>query len=364
MNLLANVCRLVVGAVFVFSGLIKLNDPVGTQIKLEEYFEVFAQDWPWSAPFWEALVPLALGFSIFLCVLEVVLGVALLVRYRLRLTTWILLVTIVFFGFLTFYSAYFNKVTDCGCFGEAIKLKPWTSFGKDVALGLLILVLLASRDALKSARTGWVVALATVLCVGIGVYAVRHLPVVDLLPYRVGDSIPRNLKPSEPLRFKYVMTRGNQTLEFEQYPTDTTLKFKEMVLLNESAKPKITDYRVWKDTVDFTEESFRGSKLFLVIQDVHHANLSTLDDLKTLTYSLKGSAVTPLVLTSSTAADYEEFRRQHHLDLPYYFGDFKVLKTILRTNPGLWLLRDGVVKGKWSFRDVPTKEEVLNNATR
>ncbi len=362
MNLPANFCRIIVGAVFIFSGLIKLNDPVGTQIKLEEYFEVFAQDWPWSAPFWEALVPLALGFSIFLCVLEVVLGVALLVRYRLRLTTGVLALTIIFFGFLTFYSAYFNKVTDCGCFGEAIKLQPWTSFGKDLALGVLILVLLASRDALNSARTGWAVGLATVVCLGVGLYAVWHLPLLDLLPYKVGDSIPRNLRPSEPLRFRYVMTKGDQTLEFDQYPTDTTLKFKAMVLMNESAKPKITDYRVWRDTVDFTQESFRGSKLFFVIQDVHHANLSTLDAMKTLAKSLEGSPVTPLVLTSSPEADFEAFRHEHQLAVPYYFGDFKVLKTILRTNPGLWLLHDGVVKGKWSFRDVPTKDEVLAKA--
>ncbi|MCY7350200.1 MAG: DoxX family protein [Cytophagaceae bacterium] len=361
MKFLANLCRILVGAVFVFSGLIKLNDPVGTQIKLEEYFEVFAQDWSWSAPFWEALVPYALGFSVFLCVLEVVLGVALLVNYRLRLTAWVLLVTTIFFGFLTFYSAYFNKVTDCGCFGEAIKLEPWTSFGKDVVLGLLTLVILWQRDAFRSARTGWVVALTTVACLGIGIYAIRHLPPVDLLAYKVGDNIPKNMKASEPLRFRYIMEKGGQTKEFDQYPTDTTYKFKDMVLLNESAKPRITDYRIWNDTTDFTEGSFRGKKLFIIIQDVKKAHLTTLEQIKALARDLENTDVTPIVLTSSPQADFDAFRHEHQLAVPYYFADFKVLKTIIRTNPGLWLLQDGVVKGKWSYLDVPTKADVLAN---
>lgn len=359
MKLLAHVCRVVIGVVFIFSGLIKLNDPVGTQIKLEEYFEVFAQDWAFSAPFWEALVPYALYFSVFLCALEVVLGVALLVRYRPRLTGWVLLATILFFSFLTFYSAYFNKVTDCGCFGDAIKLKPWTSFGKDVALLVLIGVLLSQIKAIRPARTGWLVALATGVSVGIGIYAVRHLPPVDLLAYRVGDSIPRNMKPSEPLRFRYILEKNGQLHEFDQYPTDTTYRFKEMVLLNENAKPKITDYRLWNDTTDFTQESFRGAKLFILIQDLSKANLSTLDQIRSLAQSLRGSAVTPIVLTSATQADFAAFRQRYQLDLPYYFADFKVLKTILRTNPGLWLLSDGVVKGKWSYLDVPDRQEVL-----
>jgi len=364
MKFLAQVCRVVVGAVFVFSGLIKLNDPVGTQIKLEEYFEVFAQDWTWSAPFWEALVPGALWFSVLLCSLEVLAGVALLVQWNLRRTSWFLLALCLFFAFLTFYSAFYNAVTDCGCFGEMIKLKPWTSFWKDLILLVLILVILWRRNDFARPRTGWLVGLAALGCLGLGVYAIRHLPPYDGLAYAVGQSIPRNMKPSEPLRFRYIMTKGEETKEFDQYPTDTTYKFKEMVLLNEGAKPKITDYRVWNDSTDFTEESFRGNKLFILVQDVQKANQSTLDEIKTLVRSLEGSAVTPLLLTSSPQAEFEAFRHEHQLALPYFFVDFKVAKTISRSNPGLWLLHEGVVKGKWSYLDVPTKEEVLTNVAR
>lgn len=363
MKFLAHLCRVVVGAVFVFSGLVKLNDPVGTQIKLEEYFEVFAQDWPATAPFWESLVPYALWFSVLLCSLEVLAGVALLVQWNLRRTSWFLLALCTFFAFLTFYAAFFNKVTDCGCFGEMIKLKPWQSFYKDVILLALILVILWRRNDFARPRTGWAVGLAALACVGLGVYAIRHLPPYDGLAYAVGQSIPANQKPSEPLRFEYVMEKEGETYRFEQYPTDTTLKFKEMILLNENAKPRITDYRLWDDSTDFTQESFRGKKLFFIVQDVHKANVGTVDVVKNLLTSLRGTDVRPVVLTSSPRADFEAFRQQHGFGaVPYYFADFKVLKTILRTNPGLWLLRDGTVRGKWGYLDVPTKKEILEKS--
>src|SRR5215510_13266329 len=128
--------RYFVGGLFIFSGLIKLNDPIGTQIKLEEYFEVFADDF---GSFFLLFKPIALELGMFLIVLELVLGVAVLIAYRMNLTTKVLLVLMIFFTFLTFYSAYFNKVTDCGCFGDAIKLTPWESFYKDVILMVFVM---------------------------------------------------------------------------------------------------------------------------------------------------------------------------------------------------------------------------------
>ena len=128
--------RYLVGLLFIFSGGIKINDPVGTQIKLQEYFEVFSSDF---SPLFEILVPYALVLSVFLCTLEIVIGIALLLNYKMKFVSNITLGLIIFFTFLTFYSAYFNKVTDCGCFGDAIKLTPWESFYKDIILLILSL---------------------------------------------------------------------------------------------------------------------------------------------------------------------------------------------------------------------------------
>src|ERR1043165_1876337 len=128
--------RFFIGGLFIFSGLIKLNDPVGTKIKMEEYFEVFTEDF---GSFFHYFIPYALEIGFIMIVLEIVLGVAVLIYYRMNLTTWLLLGIMVFFTFLTFYSAYFNKVTDCGCFGDAIKLTPWESFWKDIVLMIFVL---------------------------------------------------------------------------------------------------------------------------------------------------------------------------------------------------------------------------------
>ena len=181
---------LFVGVLFIFSGLIKINDPVGTAIKLEEYFEVFSTD---IAPFFSSLKPAALFLSIFLSALEIVLGVALLVRWKLKEVLWLLLAMIVFFTFLTFYSAYFNKVTDCGCFGDAIKLTPWESFTKDIVLLVMIVVLLMTQRYLQpfiSQQAGaTLTALTALLSVGIGWYAYENLPYIDFRAYKIGNNI-------------------------------------------------------------------------------------------------------------------------------------------------------------------------------
>lgn len=356
----ARIARFVVGIVFIFSGLIKLNDPVGTQIKFEEYFEVFAQDVPFLHNFFMALVPFTLTMSVLFCAAEIILGVALLASYKPKVTTWLLFFLIAFFTFLTFYSAYFNRVTDCGCFGDAIKLKPWTSFYKDVVLSVLILFIIGHRNRIKPRNTGWLVGLTTVLTIGLGIYAIQFLPPLDLLPYAVGKSIPAQMKPSEPLRYRYIMEKNGKTAEFDQYPTDTTYKFREMLLVNESAKPKITDYRVWNDASDFTEETFTGSKLFVIVKNTNDIDAGSLPAIRSLVDGLKGSGVTPYILTSVSDNEINAFRKEFQLQqVPYYKADGTVLKTIMRSNPGTWLLKDGIVRGKWHYNTTPDAEEVI-----
>jgi uncharacterized membrane protein YphA (DoxX/SURF4 family) len=362
MNVISQLARFLVGIVFIFSGLIKLNDPVGTQIKLEEYFEVFATNFSALHGFFHFLIPYALPIAVVLCAAEVILGVALLVLYRMRQTTWILLALVIFFTFLTFYSAYFNKVTDCGCFGDAIKLKPWTSFTKDLVLMVLILLILFRRSDFRSPlnqRIGsWVVGLTTILSVGLGVYAIRHLPPIDMLPYRVGASIPQQMKPSQTFRYQYIMEKGGKRFEFEKYPSDTTYKYKEMVLLNPEAKPKITDYAVWNSEGDFTQQTFEGNRLVVVLYDVRKADGKSMEEIGKLAKALESSGVQPMALTASDEASFEMFRHETQLAFPYYFADATVLKTIIRSNPGLVLLGNGTVKGKWHFNDVPSVDEV------
>ena len=355
----ARIARILVGIIFVFSGLIKLNDPVGTQIKFEEYFEVFAQDIPFLHDFFMALVPFTLVMSVLFCAAEIILGVALLASYKPKVTVWLLFFLITFFTFLTFYSAYFNRVTDCGCFGDAIKLKPWTSFTKDVVLMVLILFIIGHRNRLRSRKTGWLVTLTILLTLGLGVYAIQFLPPIDMLPYAVGKSIPAQMKPSEPFRYQYIMEKAGKTGKFDKYPTDSTYKFKEMVLLNENAKPKITDYRVWNDEGDFTQETFTGNKLFIIVKSTKDIDAGSLPAIRTLVEGLQGSTVKPYILTSVSDDEIKAFRNEFQLtDVPYYKADATVLKTIMRSNPGTWLLSNGVVRGKWHYNTTPEAEQV------
>lgn len=358
MNIIAQLSRFLVGGLFIFSGLIKINDPVGTAIKLEEYFEVFAHD---IASFFTLFVPASLFFSVLLSVLEVALGIAVLINYRMRKTAWLLLLLIIFFTFLTFYSAYFNKVTDCGCFGDAIKLTPWESFIKDVILLILTVIIFIHRkhfrQQLPIKTADLTMAIVILLNVGLAVYAIRHLPYIDFRAYKVGANLPRLMQPSEALRYKYIMTKDGQEEEFTDYPTEGGYEFKEMVLLNPEAQPKITDYSVWNNEGDYTEQTFEGTKLLIIMHDVNKTHINSLEDIKQLTSQLPDN-ITPIVLTSSGEQAYENFRHEYQLAVPYYFADATVLKTVIRSNPGLVLIQDGVVKGKWHWRDVPDASEL------
>jgi len=326
MNKLTTISRYLVGALFIFSGLIKINDPVGTQIKLEEYFSVFAVD---IAPFFDALKPLSLFLAVTLSTLEVVLGIALLLKYKDKWVISTLLVMIVFFTFLTFYSAYFNKVTDCGCFGDAIKLTPWQSFTKDVILLILILFLFRERKAQNEVSKKWppiVVGVSMFLSLIICFNAIRHLPVIDFRAYKKGTDL--NLATVPPAN-------------------------------DPTAVPAITNYAIWGDEDDFTMESLRGNKLLVIIHDVEETNMDAYLPLTSLIGAL-GNDLSSTAITASSGIDFDDLRHDVQLAVPYFYSDKTLLKTMIRSNPGLVLLKDGVVMEKWHYNDIPAADEVLN----
>lgn len=331
MKLLNTMARVLVGGLFIFSGLIKVNDPVGTQIKLEEYFTVFAVD---IAPFFESLKPAALFLSVLLSILEIVLGIAVLLKYREKLVTTLLLVLIVFFTFLTFYSAYFNKVTDCGCFGDAIKLTPWESFTKDIILLVLILVLFVKRKAneitsgAKKKTIG--LAVVVVLCLAVAFNAIKHLPVIDFRAYKVGTNINEAIMP----------------------PADDPTQV-----------PKITNYALWGDESDFTFESLQGKKLLLIIHDVEKTDLESYPELNSMIRAL-GYDVEVVAITASSGPQFEALRHQEQLAIPYYYSDKTLLKTMVRSNPGLVLMNNGTIKGKWHYNDIPAATDILEKVAQ
>jgi hypothetical protein len=354
MKQLNRIFIIAIGALFIFSGAIKINDPVGTAIKLEEYFEVFSTDF---TPLFKQLAPFSLYFSLFLCAFEIILGVALIVNFKRKAMILSSLAMITFFTFLTFYSAYFNKVTDCGCFGAVISLTPWQSFSKDIALLIPLLLLTFQLKQFKNTQTPFnfaIVVLATVISFGVGIWAYNHLPLWDTSDYKVGNHIPTLMKPEEPCKFIYVMEKNGEKVEFENYPTDTTYIYKEMLTLNpKKCKAKITDYNIWRDTISYTQTSFEGKKLIIIIPDIRKANKDYFVAINELVKNTTSKNIETVVFTSSVTEEYEQFAKEVNLQIPYYFADSKVLKTMIRSSPGIFFMENGIVKGKWHYHDVP-----------
>ena len=359
--------RFFVGGLFIFSGLIKLNDPIGTEIKMEEYFEVFAQDF---GSFFQYFIPWSLEIGMVLIVLEVALGVAILLFYRMETTTWVLLALMVFFTFLTFYSAYFDKVTDCGCFGDAIKLTPWESFSKDIVLMVFVSHLFWYRKsyqaALRTIEGHSVVFITVAISFFLGIYAIRHLPFIDFRAYKVGNNIPQQMLPAEQPVIEYTFVKNNETVHSPKFlPAEEGYEYKSSKILNaDKIKAKITDYSISNpDGEDLTQATFTGPKLFLVMYDVRKASTANLSAIRQLTKALEGK-IDCLVLTSSSAEQMESFRHEHQLAVPYAFADATVLKTIIRSNPGIALWKDGTVLGNWHYNDTPDANTVLTLLTK
>ena len=353
------VLRLLVGGLFIFSGLIKVNDPVGTAIKLEEYFDVFSND---IATFFYYLKPYALPLSVFLVVSEVVLGIMLLLGVRLKQTVWALATMILFFTFLTFYSAYFNKVTDCGCFGDAIKLTPWESFIKDIILLVLISFLFFFRNDLAKTTPKWAsyAAVASlVLSTGLAVYAIQNLPFIDFRAYKIGVSIPINMQPSAPMVYTYVMKKGGQLVYLDQYPTDESYEFVEMTLNNPEALPKISDFAAWNADGDQAEYVFTGNKVILLSSNLAKMSDANLDKLTVLFTSLEKAPVDLIFMAAATQEEIDAVISKMGWKIQGLQADATVVKTIMRANPGIMVLKDGVVLNKYHHNNTPEALELL-----
>lgn len=354
------VLRILVGGLFIFSGLIKVNDPVGTAIKLEEYFDVFSND---IAGFFYYFKPFALYIALVLVVSEVVLGIMLILGVKLRQTVWALALMILFFTFLTFYSAYFNKVTDCGCFGDAIKLTPWESFYKDIILLVMISFLFIFRAELPEETPRWagMAAIASlVISIGIGIWAIQNLPFIDFRAYKVGVNIPDNMQPSATLEYTYVMKKGEETVYLDKYPSEEGYEFVEMVLRNPEALPKISDFAAWNLEGDQTEFLFQGNKVIILSSNMSKMSEANQDDLNALVKSMEGAPVDVVFMAAATQEEIDAFLNKNGWSIIGLQADATVVKTIMRANPGIMIMKDGVVLEKYHHNNTPEATDVLD----
>ena len=358
MKFLVNFSRLFVGLLFIFSGLIKINDPVGFSFKLEEYFgpTVFNIDF---------LLPYVLPLAIFIVVVEVLLGVFLLIGLKKEFTIYSLFVMIVFFTFLTWYSAYFNKVTDCGCFGDAIKLTPWESFTKDIILLVFIIILMMGLKYIKPFFTNKLLytipVISLVICILIVNQVLSHLPLIDFRPYKIGNNIIENMitpEDSKKAIFRYdwlfnvegekkiISTSGNfPSIEGDFISVETEL-------LEEGYEPPIHDFSMELDDIDYTDDLMQEEKLLIfVFYNISKMELEAIGDLKESLSIAMDNNYKIIGLTASGNEDVNNFKSKFLVDLDFYFCDETALKTIVRSNPAALKLHKGTIIQKAHWND-------------
>ena len=359
MKVLVGVSRIFVGVLFIISGLIKLNDPVGFSFKLGDYFAPEVLNLPFLEPY-------ALVIAVLVVILEVLLGVMLIVGYAKKFTLWSLLLMIVFFTFLTFYSAYFNKVTDCGCFGDALKLTPWESFSKDVVLLVLILVLYKGSRYIQPFFSKGVrsitVFISLILCLWLGLHVLEHLPVIDFRAYKVGTNITKGMQtPADAPRAVYqynwsfdvngqqktVINRG------EDPKIDGTLLGVETSVLQKGYEPPIHDFSIERDGTDYTTQMLEEEHLLVVIAyNLNVAQNEGFIAIKEATDSALEKGYTVIGISASSTPETEKLAAKYDLDFKFYFCDMTALKTIIRSNPSIMSLEKGTILQKLHFNDV------------
>jgi uncharacterized membrane protein YphA (DoxX/SURF4 family) len=359
MKIIVYISRVLVGILFIFSGFIKLNDPIGFSYKLQEYFSADVLNLPFLEPY-------ALLLSVFVVVFEVVLGVFLLVGYKPKFTVWSLLLMIVFFTFLTFYAAYFEKVKDCGCFGDFLKLKPWESFGKDVVLLLFILVLFFGVKHIKPLfsnlwTTVWAMA-GFIISLWFGYHVLMHLPTLDFRAYAIGKNIKMGMeipedapKPIQEYAWKFKLDGKEKVITTNGSYPNVEGDFVEVTtkVIQEGYTPPVQDFSIESATEDLTAHFLAQDNVLVIISyNLDKIEWSGASKLKALQDRALKNNYTIIGLTASGEEAKQRIKEAYHIDFEWYLCDEKALKTVVRSNPGVLELDSGTVTQKVHWNDI------------
>ena len=314
MKVLVQISRFFVALTFIFSGFVKLVDPLGSSYKFQEYFGVDVLNL-------EFLIPYALPFSVILILAEIMLGVMLLVGYLPKFTSWSLLLLILVFLFLTWYSAYYDKVTDCGCFGDAVKLSTWGTFYKNVVLIALIIILVWKSKLITPiisvTLAKWSTFLSFFTFLYITYYVLVHLPIIDFRPYAIGKSIPEGMK-----------------------------------MVGTELPPIHDFYLETNDGRNLTDDVLADDKVMLVIAyNISKSDRDGFSNVKSVTDKALQEGYKVYALSASLDEEFNDIKEEFDLNFDMLFCDETTLKTIIRANPGILTLQEGVVKGKWNWID-------------
>ena len=372
-GVLTTVCRFVLAVVFIFSGFVKAIDPLGTQYKIQDYIDAFG----WAGVFPDFVPFLA---SALLGMLEFCLGVYLFFGIRRIIAPRAVVAIMAVMTPLTFWLALDNPVSDCGCFGDAVVLSNWETFWKNVVLLAMSVVVLKWRKRifpLATARFDWLIALYGFIYIfSMTIYCYRELPVFDFRPYHVGANIQQGMEipeGEEPTEYetRFILQKDGVEKEFtlENYPDSTwTFVDSKTVVKKQGYEPPIHDFSMMnvEDGEDITEQvlSDKNYTFLLVSHQLGLADDTQIDLINELyDYSLEyGYAF--YCLTSSSDEDILKWKDNTGAEYPFCLMDNITLKTMIRSNPGLILLKEGKVIRKWSVNNLPNEYDLTDSLDR
>ncbi|MBO7417391.1 MAG: triose-phosphate isomerase [Bacteroidaceae bacterium] len=364
-----NICRFIPGIVFVFSGFVKAVDPLGTSYKIQDYLTTFG-----LLQLTPDIVPLAL--SVALAVLEFGIGIHLLLGIKRRATTRLALLVMLVMTPLTLYLALTNPISDCGCFGDALVLTNWQTFGKNVVLLIcVIVVFLTPWNMVRflTKKMEWTLSMYSVLfALILAGYCLMILPVFDFRPYKIGNNIRQGMEIPEgakPTVFdtRFVMEKEGvkQTFKVDDYPDSTwTFVSAETVVLEKGYEPPIHDFVIEKMETgeDITDDVLDDPNytFLLVMHRTEEAEEGYIDLINELfDYSVE-NGYRFYALSSSSAEAIEQWRDRTGAEYPFCIMDDITLKTMIRSNPGLMLIKEGVILNKWCDSQIPDEFELTD----
>lgn len=369
MKLVKNLCRIIVGIVFIYSGFVKGIDPLGSDYKFTDYFNAFGMGW---------MNATTLFFSFALSLTEFLIGIALLFNLWVSRLAWGSLLFMFFFTPLTLVLALTNPVSDCGCFGDAMVLTNWQTFWKNIILLLLTIMVFVYRREYKSSLplmgqfSFLALAGAGMLCLSI--YCYRHLPVLDFRPYAVGKNITEEMRLPEgaetnqykvTLKYRNKQTGKIQSFTEENYPWQDTLNWEyessSEQLVKKGYITPIHDLVIEHPTFgNITDEILEDNNhtLLAVAYDLNQSDTQCQPVINRLAEYAREKGFRFYGLTSSTEQDIEAYKKRYHVPYEFCTADEIQLKTMIRSNPGVIVLREGTILGKWAGKDVPGMKEL------
>lgn len=373
-----HIARILTGLVFIFSGFVKGIDPWGSAYKFTDYFNAWGM---------EALNPLALPLGILQSAAEFAIGLALVTNVFVSFFAAMALLLMLFFTGLTLVIAINNPVADCGCFGDAIKLTNWQTFFKNVILLILAIIVFRFRKRYKPIRQSTIAIILNILTVFVFAYLIdysfKHLPIIDFRPYKAGINITEAMQfpddaPGDVYQSTFIYrdkkTGEEKRFTEDNYPWRDSLNW-EFVSMNQKLikkgyAPPIRDFIIeTNDGDDITDMvlDYPGYTFVLIVYDTEKANTKNISAVNKLAAYALDNEINFIGLTSGAEQQTGHFKAENHIMFDFFYCDEITLKTIIRSNPGLMLIKNGTIIDKWHYNDFPgidefkKQREYLNN---